>query len=95
MENRDIPQCQLSLTNRELFEASGILEVESFDDRQIIAESKLGPLVVKGEGIHIVQLNLEEGKIVLEGEIASIQYVENKKARLKQKGKGIMERLFK
>jgi len=94
MENRTEPQCRLSLTDRQVFEASGILEVESFDDRQVVVESRLGTLVVKGEGMHIVQLNLDEGKIVLEGEVAGIQYAETGKARLKQKGKGIMERLF-
>lgn len=95
MENRNAPLYQLTLTNREMLQANGVIEVESFDDHEIIAASKLGPLVIKGEGLHIIQLNLEEGKLVLEGDIVSIQYVENKKAKMKLKGRGVLERLFK
>lgn len=95
MENRETQSCRLILTNRETLEANGIIEVESFDENQIVATSRLGPLFVKGEGMHIIQLSLEEGNLVIAGEIASIQYIENKKAKMKQKGKGILERLFK
>lgn len=95
MENRETQSYRLILTNREVLEANGIIDVESFDENQIVATSKLGPLLVKGEGLHIVQLSLEEGRLVIDGDIGSIQYIENKKAKMKQKGKGIMERLFK
>lgn len=94
MDSRDNPLYQLTITNREMLQANGIMEVESFDEHQIVAVSKLGPLVIKGGGLHIVQLNLDEGEITLEGEINSIQYVEDKRAKMRQKGKGIMERLF-
>lgn len=95
VENRETQGYRLILTNRELLEANGIIEVESFDENQIIAASKLGPLLIKGERLHIIQLNLEEGKLVIDGEVGSIQYIENKKLKMKQKGKGIIERLFK
>jgi len=95
VENNETQGYQLVLTNRELLQASGIIEVVSFDENQIIATSKLGPLLIRGEGLHIIQLNLEEGRLVIDGEVSSVQYIENKKARMKQKGKGFMERLFK
>lgn len=93
MENRDNQQYRLSLINRELLEATGIIDVDSFDEHQIAANSQLGPLLIKGEGLHITQLNLENGSLVLEGEISSIQYVQGKK--LKTKGNRLMDRLFK
>lgn len=95
MDSRDSSLYQISLMNRETLQANGVLEVESFDEQQIIAESKLGMLIIKGEGMHIVNLNLEEGKLCIEGRINSFQYVENKNAKMRQKGKGIMQRLLK
>ena len=95
METRETPLNQLILTDRRILQTNGITEVDSFDDKQIIAVSKLGQLVIKGEALHIVQLNLEEGKMALEGEVSTIIYSENKQARMKSRGKGIMERMFK
>lgn len=95
MDSKDSSLYQIALINREALQANGVLEVESFNEQQIIAESRLGMLVIKGEGMHIVQLNLEEGKMSIEGKIDSFQYVENKNAKMRQKGKGIMQRLLK
>jgi len=95
METRETAPYQLTLTNREYLQANGIMEVESFDEHEILALSKLGPLIIKGQGLHITQLNLEEGKLTLEGEINSIQYSNTKKGKMKEKGKGVLERLFK
>ena len=95
METRETPLNQLILTDRRILQTNGITEVDSFDDKQIIAVSNLGQLVIKGEALHIVQLNLEEGKMALEGEVSAILYSENKQARMKSRGKGIMERMFK
>jgi sporulation protein YabP len=95
MENKGTPQYQLTLINRETFKANGVIHVESFDEQQIVATTKLGSLVIKGEGLHITHLNLEDGQLVLEGVVNTLQYVEDKKVRMKTRGKGIIERLFK
>ena len=97
MENDNVggSRYQLTLINREFFQAGGIIEVESFDEREVITLSKLGPLIIRGEALHITQLNLQEGQLVLQGEIASIHYADSKKGKIKAKGKGVMERLFK
>ena len=95
MESRETPLNQIILTDRKILQANGIMEVDSFDDKQIIAVSKLGLLVIKGEALHIVQLNLEEGKMALEGEVSTILYSESKQNKMKSRGKGIMERMFK
>lgn len=86
---------QLTLINRELFQAGGIIEVESFDEHEVVTVSKLGPLIIRGDALHITQLNLQEGQLVLQGDISSILYADGKKGKMKAKGKGVMERLFK
>jgi sporulation protein YabP len=92
--NKETPLYQLQLQNREMLQVNGVVEVESFDEKQVIAVSKLGPLVVKGDRLHITQLNLEEGQLILEGAINSFEYVEDKQAKMRAKGKGVMSRLF-
>ena len=95
MEIKETAPYQLTMTNREYLLANGIVEVESFDENVILLTSKLGTLVIKGHGLHILQLNLDDGKISLQGEIDSVQYQNTSKGKLQNKGKGIMERLFK
>ncbi len=95
MDNKITPLYQLVLSNREKIKLNGITEVESFDEKQVIASSKLGPLVVKGEGLHITQLNLEEGQLTIEGIFNGFQYVEDKQAKIRATGQGILARLFK
>lgn len=93
--NQETPLYKLVLQNREILQVDGVVEVESFDENQVIAVSHLGPLVVKGERLHITQLNLEEGQLTIEGNVHSFEYIENKQAKMKAKGKGVMSRLFK
>ncbi len=94
-KKRNTPFYELVLRNREILQVDGVAEVESFDEKQVIAISKLGPLVVQGEQLHITQLNLEEGQLMMEGVINSVEYVEDKQAKMKARGKGVMARLFK
>jgi len=96
--NKDTPKTplyQLVLQNREMLQVNGVTEVESFDEKQVMVVSKLGPLVVKGTELHITQLNLEEGQLTMEGVVNSFEYVEDKQAKMRAKGKGVMSRLFK
>jgi sporulation protein YabP len=96
MENKqNTPLYELVLRNREMLQVDGVAEVESFDEKQVIAVSKLGPLVVKGDRLHITQLNLEEGQLTVEGVINSFEYVEDKQAKMRARSKGVMSRLFK
>ncbi|NMA01123.1 MAG: sporulation protein YabP [Clostridia bacterium] len=84
----------LNLINRERFEASAVNNVISYDDTEILMETKLGLLDIKGEGMHITTLNLEQGKIVVDGYIHRIEYVEDKGAKMKNKGKNIISKLL-
>jgi len=82
MDTRENVSYRLTLTNRDYLQTEGILEVESFDENEIMAASKLGPLTIKGHNMHIIQLNLEEGKLAVEGVIDSILYLPEKKGRM-------------
>lgn len=87
---------QIFLLNREEFKMKGVTKVDTFDDSEIILETNMGCLVLKGENLHINQLNLENGDMAVIGLITSMQYVEPQAMKAaKGKGKNILDRLLK
>lgn len=80
----------VSLSGRKLLVMEGVKHVESFDEKEITLETNLGRVVLKGEGLHITQLNLDTGNLSAEGYFNSILYVEGK-----SKGKGVLSRILK
>ncbi|MBS6861521.1 MAG: sporulation protein YabP [Clostridiales bacterium] len=76
------------LENRKAFTATGVSNVDSFDEQTIVAYTDLGELVVKGSGLHINRLNIETGELTLTGEVDSLTYTQGR-----QNG-GMLSRLF-
>ncbi len=68
---------RLVMENRELIELTGVQKVQSFDPKEIILETKLGILSVKGDQLGIKMLNLEEGLVDLQGSISALIYHRN------------------
>ena len=66
------------LENREKLSISGVLDVLSFDDQIVIVETELGLLTVKGENLRINKLSIDTSEVIVEGDIASLVYSENK-----------------
>jgi len=86
-------QHRLVIQNRESMDVTGVLHVDSFDDEEVILETEQGILAIRGEDLHIKQLNLEKGELAIEGLILELAYSDDK--RLRDRGKGLFERLFK
>jgi sporulation protein YabP len=86
---------KLVVDNREKVEISGVLNVDSFDDQEIILETEQGLLAMRGEELHIKHLNLEQGELIIEGFLLEFAYSEERSSRLKDRGKSFFERLFK
>ena len=81
---QDYPQ-NISLENRELLKVSGVKDVKSFNENIVETETVLGKLTVKGEGIKIAQLNLDEHILELTGYIYSCEYED--KSKLNRRGR--------
>ncbi len=82
---------QVILAERERLSVDGVLNVESFDDREISLETELGGLIIQGEDLHIKELNLEKANLLVNGYIKSLEYTGES---LSKRGKGLLERLF-
>ena len=80
----------LILENRKSLTATGVANVDSFDEETVVAVTDIGDLTVRGSKLHIDKLNLETGERTLDGEISSVTYSENRSS-----GGGMFSRLFK
>ncbi len=75
----------LTLEGRERARLSGVIAVSCFHDQEVVLETSEGEVALLGEGLHIEQLNLEDGQLDVTGEIAGIEY-NGVKAKEKRSG---------
>ena len=80
--NTNIVQ-NLVLENRGKLSVSGVNDVLSFDDQVVMVDTELGLLTVKGENIRINKLSLDTAEVIIEGEISSLSYSQNKQEKRK------------
>lgn len=81
---------QLTLVDREELTIDGVSSLGSYDEKEIVMETEQGVLIIKGEGLNIKQLNLEQGNIIIEGTVKGIHYEEESRQK-----KGLLERFLK
>ncbi|HIE13405.1 MAG TPA: sporulation protein YabP [Desulfotomaculum sp.] len=84
----------LSVEDRKRLVAEGVRQVNTFTDKEIQAETVLGHMVLKGTGLNITDLNLESGRLVVEGTLQSISYLDERTPARRSLGRGIWERLI-
>ncbi len=53
---------------------TGVKEVESFQEDELAVLTQAGMLSIWGEGLKLGKLNPDDGQVLLEGNIASIEY---------------------
>lgn len=81
------------LNNREQGTVSGVLDVQSFDEKVILLASQAGLIHIRGENLHVSRLDLEKGEVDIHGKVDSIQYTEKGKYGRK-KEETLLGRLF-
>ena len=81
----------LILENRERLSISGVVDVESFNDEMVVADTELGLLIIRGEELHINKLSVESSELSIEGYITSCEY-NDKDGR--SKGMGFFAKMF-
>lgn len=80
------------LKNRAETSLTGVREVVAFDENQVILDTDLGLLTVKGQGLHVSRLTVEKGEMDVEGQIDSLVYSSNEAYR--RSGQSWLSRLF-
>ncbi len=64
----------IQIDNRERISITGVSDVESFNEQEVVLSTEQGPLILTGEGLHITRLNLDEGQLVVGGTIGGVEY---------------------
>ena len=84
---------RLTLNNRDRGNLTGILDVISFNESQIVLDTDMGLLTIRGKDLHVSRLSLEKGEIDIEGRTDSFTYSSNESIR--KAGQSFFSRLFK
>ena len=89
-ERKEALQHRIVWTDRKRGNITGVTDVGSFDETTVILETDQGILTLKGKGLHIGKLSLEQGEVELDGVIESMVYTWSRPAK---KG-SVLKRLF-
>ena len=80
------------LENRNAASLTGVREVVSFDENQVVMDTDMGLLTIKGKDLHVSRLTVEKGELEVEGQVDSLAYSSNEAYR--KIGQSILARLF-
>jgi sporulation protein YabP len=82
---------QVVLCNRNRVSISGVLDVESFNEEIVIADTEMGVLIIRGKDLHISKLSLENSELLIEGIVYACEYDDSVAGK---KGGGFFSKLF-
>ena len=78
------------MENRRKIIVSGVNDVMSFDEGEIVMNTALGVLILHGGELRIEKLSLDSGDVVIEGSVDRLEYEEDNRVSC-----GLFSRLFK
>lgn len=84
---------KLILNNRRTGNLTGVSDVLSFDENEIILETDQGMLMMKGKELHVSRLMLDKGEVDIDGRIDSVTYSEQ--GSRTERTESFLGRLFK
>ena len=79
------------ITGRNSGSVTGVKDVISFDLEEIVLETVMGILNIKGRNLHVKAISLDRGQVDMEGDIDSMIYSDTKN----MKKQSFVGRLFK
>ncbi len=66
----------VTMRNRKRLDMTSIKEIERFDQEEFSIRTSQGQLLIRGEELRIVHLDVDKGLLTLEGLIKVVQYDE-------------------
>lgn len=79
------------MENREKISITGVIDIHSFDDELVLAQTELGILTIKGDDLKMNKLNMDSNELIVEGQIIAIAYSDVNNS----KKSGFMNKIFK
>ncbi len=96
MEDKKIPNKVVTnqniiMENRQKISITGVIDIHSFDDELVLAQTELGILTIKGDDLKMNKLNIDSNELIVEGQIVAVAYSDSNQS----KKSGLMNKLFK
>lgn len=95
MENLKSPKAQqghiIRIENRQRIDITGVTEVVTFSEDNVILHTIMGGLNIKGKNMKVNKLNVDSGDMCIEGEIQSLVYT----SKDTQKKESLIKKMFK
>jgi len=88
LEEKTYLNHNIIIENRKKFVFSGIKDIINFDEENILLDTSLGKLAVKGNNLQITNFNNENGDLNGEGRIHAVIYT------AQDSGQGFFSKLF-
>lgn len=79
------------IENRGKMTVSDVDDVESFDDEKVVIYTTMGTLVITGYDLRLNKLSVDDGQLIIEGEIVSMEYTDSER---KSSNGGFFGKLF-
>ena len=81
----------LMLENRKKLTINGVIEVINFNEDQILLNTDVGTMIIKGQELRMNKLDVQNGDVLITGKVDSFVYTSDKS---KAKKDSILSRLF-
>jgi len=81
----------LVLENRKKLTINGVIEVINFNENQILLNTDVGTMIIKGKELKMNKLDVQNGDVIITGKVDSFVYTSDK---VKAKKDSIISRLF-
>ena len=86
-------QHKMTMINRKECTLTGVTDIVAFDENEVILETDMGILMIRGHSLHIKRLTLDKGEVDVDGTMDSFLYSEHKS--MAAKSESLFSRLFK
>ncbi|MDO5549673.1 MAG: sporulation protein YabP [Lachnospiraceae bacterium] len=84
---------RVMMEDRGKMSITGIVDVVSFDENQVVLDTDKGLLTIKGKDLCVSRLTLDKGEVDVDGQADSLVYSSNE--ALRKTGESLLSRLFK
>ena len=86
-------QHKMAVSGRKTCNLTGVIDAVSFDLSEVLLETDMGMLMIKGSELKVKRLTLEKGEVDLEGRIDSLTYSDH--TTFSSRDESLLGRLFK